>query len=505
MQVHHLLENTVKKYPEKNAVWFKDKWTNYSEIEENASKICSYLVKNNIKIGDRVAIILENSFDYIAAYFGILKAGGVVVGLNPVLSESFLHFSLSNSDTKLVIFNKKYLSKLSKVFSRIDKTMQYIIDDRDGGENFEKYINIDLTTIYAIEQQTTSIRTIDLDIAEIVYTSGSTGEPKGVTLTHLNLVANQHSIVKYLKLTERDRIMVILPFYYIYGKSLLLTHFLVGGSVVIDNRFTYPNVVLETMSQKKVTGFAGVPSTYSILLSRSNITKKKIESLRYVTQAGGAMAPSLQKKVINTFAPAELYVMYGATEAAPRLSYLEPDMLESKLGSIGKPVDNVDLKILNPDGKEVPIGETGEIAARGSNIMNGYWRDQEATNNAFRNGYYLTGDLGRQDEDGYFFIIGRKKDFIKSKGFKVSAKMIEEAIMEIDGVLEVAVVGVQDEEFGEAIKSFIVKENESGIDTEIIREGLFQKLASNEVPKYIEFVDDLPKNESGKILKTKLQ
>ena len=504
MQVHHFLENAARQYPDKKAAWYQNRWSTFSEINSKAAKLCSHLKKNNIKPGDRVAIMLENSIDYIIAYFGILKAGAVVVGLNPTLSGPFLLYRLNNSGSKTVIISKKVIPKLLPVIKKLDNSVNYILTDVRKNDNHNGLASTTFETIFQNEEESEAVRTIDLDLAEIVYTSGSTGKPKGVMLTHLNLVSNQRSIVKYLKLTEQDRVMVILPFYYIYGKSLLLTHFLAGGSVVIDNRFTYPNLVLDTMQKTGVTGFSGVPSTFSILLNRSNLRKTKIETLRYVTQAGGAMAPALQEEVVEVFAPAVLYVMYGATEAAPRLSYVEPEILPKKYGSIGIPVDNVDLKILDAEGNQLPPGESGEIAARGSNMMKGYWKDPKATENVFINDYYLTGDLGRQDEDGYFYVIGRKKDFIKAKGYKVSAKMVEETIMEMDEVHEVAVIGVDDEDMGEAVKAFIIPDNKADIKAEHIKNYLRDKLAQHEIPKYIKFVEKLPKNESGKILKTEL-
>ena len=348
------------------------------------------------------------------------------------------------------------------------------------------------------------VRQIDIDLAEIVYTSGSTGTPKGVMLSHLSLVSNMRSIVAYLGLDSTDRIMVILPFTYIYGKSLLLTHFLVGGSLVIDNRFVYPNKVLENMVRTEVTGFAGVPSTFSFLLSRSSLGSYRFPALRYVTQAGGHMAPALQREASEAFAPALLYVMYGATEAAPRLSYLDPSMLTEKSGSIGTPVPNVELLVVDEEGQPLPDGTEGEIAARGSNIMRGYWKDPEGSSRVLRGGLYLTGDLGFRDADGYFFIVGRKKDIIKVKGFRVSAKEIEERLLEMARISEAAVIGVPDEVTGEAIKAFLVpKPGESPLEQEV-RAFLKGRLSAFKLPKQIEFIEALPKNSSGKIMKSEL-
>ena len=346
---------------------------------------------------------------------------------------------------------------------------------------------------------------IDLDLETIVFTSGSTGVPKGVMLSHLNTVSNMTSICRYLQLGAADRVMAVLPFSYIYGKSLLLTHLQVGGSVVIDNRFTYPDVVLKNMVETEVTGFAGVPSTFTLLLNRSSLRKMRFPALRYITQAGGAMAPAVQQKVAEAFAPAQLYIMYGATEAAPRLSYLDPAVLPRKWGSIGKAVPNVELLIVDGEGQEVAQGETGEIAARGSNIKQGYWKSPEGTASVLKNGLYLTGDLGRTDEEGYFYVVGRKKDIIKVKGYRVSAKEIEEVLLEMEGVHEAAVIGVEDEVLGEAIKAFVVLKQDSRATREEISQYLAGKLAAHKMPKITEICSALPKNESGKILKAQLR
>ncbi len=277
-----------------------------------------------------------------------------------------------------------------------------IISDEIPKEVSDSKFYIDFEQIYSeFESNFSKQKIVDLDIASIVYTSGSTGTPKGVILSHLNIVSNTRSIIEYLKLRLEDRIMVILPFFYVYGKSLLNTHFYSGGSVVIDNRFVFPNAVWETMQKTNCTGFAGVPSTFSILLNNSAIHNYVFPALRYLTQAGGAMAPAVEKKVALAFHPAQLYIMYGATEASARLSYLSPNVLTKKWGSIGKAIPNVELFVADEFGNPLPAGEKGEIVARRSNIMQGYWRDEEETSKVLKNGLYFTGDLGKMDDEGY--------------------------------------------------------------------------------------------------------
>ncbi len=508
MQINKFLENSAQNHPDTQAVWYKDQWMDYAEIDILSNKVANYLKEVGVSRGDRVAILYENSFDYVISYFAVLKAGAIEVSLNTETTVDTLIYVLNDSGAKAIITNRKYSRYLIPALTKAHELKEVIIDQQDlsAYEDIGHCNQIHLKEIYDIGKDNhPDIRGVDVDIASIVYTSGSTGKPKGVMLSHLNVVSNTKSIVQYLQLTGKDRVMAVLPFFYIYGKSLLTTHFCVGGSVVIDNRFLFPQVILETMEKTKVTGFAGVPSTFLILLNRSKVREYKFKSLRYVTQAGGSMAPSIQKQVAEIFTPAKLFIMYGATEAAPRLSYLEPDMLVSKLGSIGKAIPNVDLFVADKSGNRLPVDQTGEIVARGSNIMLGYWKDAIQTSKVLKNGLYFTGDIGRMDEDGYIYVVGRSKDIIKVGGFRVSFKEIEDALLEINEIHEVAVVGVDDPILGEAIKAFVVFRENTDLTKENINYALKTKLPPYKQPKHIEIVDSIPKNKSGKVLRTELK
>lgn len=506
--ISHLIEHSAKKIPEKPAIWHTDKWINYQDIDEGANKLANYFIKNGFKKGDRVALLYENSFNFIIAYFGILKAGCVVTAFDTDKKTEAIKYQIINSEARAIISSNRFTRQLLPAIRECPHLKEVIIDQ----ENISMYREVSqvhtarFSDILNNESgKKPNIALLDSDLAAIVYTSGSTGTPKGVMLTHLNLVSNMKSIAEYLHLTEDDRIMVILPFYYIYGLSLLLTHILVGGSIVIDNRFIYPNVVLETMEKMKVTGFSGVPSTFTLLLHRSSLNNYKFDSLRYVSQAGGSLPVPLQKKVKEAFSPAKLYIMYGATEASPRLSYLDPDMLSKKWGSIGKAIPNVELFVADSEGNPVPQGEPGEIVARGPNIMRGYWKEPEDSAKVLKNGLYFTGDLGKMDEDGFIFIVGRKRDIIKVKGIRISAKEIEETIIEHPEIFETAVIGVFDDILGEAIKAYVRKKENSNLSENDLLMFCKKKLPLNKVPKYIDFIKVLPKDKSGKILKNQLR
>jgi long-chain acyl-CoA synthetase len=516
--VHGFLEDSARSFPEKNALFAVGKWHTYRQLNEQANRLARVLLKKGLAKGDRVGLLIENSAEYVVSYYGILKAGGTTVALNTESTPDDVSFVIGDCGIRFLIVGQKLLTRLlsvpegrpeSPALARQD-TLEAVFAWAPPGSPLPAVPGVFLAGLpdaCSLESsEGPAVRMIDLDIASIVYTSGSTGKPRGAVLSHLNIVANTRSIVEYLRLSPDDRIMVVLPFYYIYGKSLLNTHFAVGGSVVIDNRFLYPNVILQTMQDQETTGFAGVPSTFTILLNRSNVRSRRFPKLRYLTQAGGAMAPSIQKDVAETFAPASLFIMYGATEASARLSYLPPEDLPRKWGSIGKAIPNVELFVADEHGRPLPAGKEGEIAARGSNIMSGYWNHPEETSKVLRNGLYYTGDIGRADEEGYLYVVGRTKDMIKIGGNRVSAKEIEEALLEHPAVAEAAVIGVPDLVLGEAPKAILVlKGSQGGEIIEQLPRFLQDHLALYKIPKFFEIRDSLPKTDSGKILKQKLR
>jgi long-chain acyl-CoA synthetase len=507
MLVQAILEQSARAHPDKPAVWFNNVWKTYGEINRDADQLAAFLVGLGVGRGDRVAILLENSFDFICAHFGALKAGAVEVSLNTELTAESLKQLLFDCEAKILIAGSKFVSQWSGIITDLPE-LQHVLMDRSPRKSLPAAPRVQLhflsDVFQAAAQPVPDPGRVDADLASLIYTSGSTGEPKGVMLSHRNFVSNTQSIVQYLELRESDRMMVVLPFYYVYGRSLLYSHFLSGGSLVIDNRFAFPVTVLNTIRDLEVTGFAGVPSTFSILLNKSDLKSRQFPHLRFVTQAGGGMAPALQKEVVEVFRPARLFVMYGSTEAAPRLTYVEPEILPRKWGSIGRAIPNVEVIVSDEKGNRLPPGVAGEIAARGPNIMMGYWKSPAATAEVLRNGYYFTGDLGYEDEDGYIFLTGRSRDIIKAGGNRVGSKEIEDAILEISGVLEVAVIGVPDEILGEAIKAFVVRCSLT-LTEEEIRRHLQRSLPAFKNPKWIQFCDSLPKNQSGKILKAALR
>jgi acyl-CoA synthetase (AMP-forming)/AMP-acid ligase II len=318
--------------------------------------------------------------------------------------------------------------------------------------------------------------------ALVLFTSGSTGKPRGVIQTFRNLWANTRSIVEYLGLGPSDRALLILPFHYCYGRSVLQTHLYVGGSVFLDPRFMYPRVVMEAIGSEGCTGFAGVPLTFEILRREVDLSTIPLPRLRYVTQAGGPMRPETIRWARQAFAPARLFVMYGQTEATARLAYLPPERGEEKMGSIGIPIPGVELKVLDDGLRELPAGEVGHLVARGENVTPGYLDAPDDTAAILHDGYLWTGDLARRDEDGFLFLVGRAKEILKIGGYRVSPVEIEVVLAEHPGIAEAVVVGAPDPVQGEVAVAFVLPRGGGAV----------------------EVVEGIPRNSSGKPLKAEL-
>ncbi len=340
--------------------------------------------------------------------------------------------------------------------------------------------------------------------ALILYTSGSTGRPRGVVQTFRNVEANTRSIVRYLGLGTEDRALLVLPLYYCYGRSVLQTHLFAGGSVFLDGRFAFPRVVLDAIATESCTGFAGVPLTYEIIRRQVEVSTLDLSRLRYLTQAGGAMAPDTIAWVRKAFHPAKLYVMYGQTEATARLSFLPPERAEEKHGSIGVPISGVELRVVDDAGRELPIGETGHLVARGDNVTLGYLDEPEATAAILRDGWLWTGDLAMRDADGFFFHRGRSKEILKIGGHRVSPVEIEHVIAEHPDVAEAAVVGEPDALMGEVPAAFLVSRPGRSPSDDDLRAFCHARMPAYRVPVRFTVVDALPRNEAGKLLRADL-
>lgn len=505
--IHEFLEQSARRYPQKNAVIHEGVRKSYEEVNSQANRLASFLISSGVRKGDRVVQVFENGLEYVVGYYGTMKAGAVTVPLSTDLKTDGLKYLLrevepaailvSNRFEKLLFESLEYLPGLKGIVIKMPRlqwgekpvqthTWEEVVNR--GNHTTDPGLSLD-----------------ENDLASIIYTSGSTGRPKGVMLTHKNVVANTQSICQYLHLTEKDIQMVVLPFFYVMGKSLLNTHFAVGGTVVINNKFAFPASVLEEMVREGVTGLSGVPSTYAYLLHRSPLAqyRDRLGSLRYCSQAGGNM-PRIIKEGLRRVLPAhtEICIMYGATEASARLSYLEPGRYHDKMDSIGVAIPGVTLRVVDQDSKEVPQGQVGELVAAGDNIMKGYWKDPEATAKALKNGWYYTGDQAYQDAEGFFILAGRNDDLIKVSGHRINLREIEDVLMDTGRFVEVSVAGVPDDLLGHRLIAVGVAASE-GLDQGEILSYCAGKLAKFKCPSEIRLVRTLPKNSSGKVSRAK--
>ncbi len=469
--------------PDRVAILTETEQHTYRELRAHVGGAARALAALGVAKADRVGLLGDNSLAWVATYLGTLAAGAVAVPYSPTLRPEQVGALARATGCRVFAVQEKYRAR----FAGALPAGTAIVDHAPG----------DPVAGVAVDDRR--------DLAALMFTSGSTGVPRAVMVSHRNIIANTVDIAGYLELDERDRIMVVLPFSYCFGASLMHTHLRAGGSLVLNNRFTFPQLVLDHMERTECTGLAGVPSTFQILLRNSNLRQRSLPALRKVQQAGGRLPNPFIHELRAALPGARLYVMYGQTEATARLSYLPAEQLASRVGSIGKGLPGVELRVLHPDGTPVAPGEVGEIVARGDSIALGYWDDPVQTAQSFRDGALWTGDLARVDADGFITIVDRAKDFIKASGHRVAAKEIEDHLASFADVVEAAVIGIPDEILGEAVKAFVVLRPGAATTPEEILGRCKSIMPSYQVPRELVVLPALPRNPSGKVAKAELR
>lgn len=480
----YLLENTRDN---QIAIITKDESYTYGEVKQIATRLAGELISLCIRPGDRVGLLSQNSIFWAAAYLATLKICAVSAPFSTLVTPDDLRRNAEFIGCKALFFEKRQQRKFGEAFG---KGLPIIFDD---------CLNQPGPTAWPATP-------VDLDQdAALMFTSGTTARPRAVRVTHRNIQANTDSIIEYLELSSTERILVILPFYYCFGTSLLHTHLRVGGSVALCNTFTFPETALDLMESAECTGVAGVPSSFQLLLRNSTFPRRATPSLRKIQQAGGKLHSVVIRELIAAKPQAKIYVMYGQTEATARLSYLPPEMLPTKLGSIGRGIPNVNLIVIGEDGNLVKPGEVGEIIARGDNISPGYFNDPEASADKFVDGALHTGDLATVDEDGYIFVVDRIADFIKSWGYRVSSQEVESCVLQLPEIISAAAVGVPDLTAGEAIHVFVTLRAKAEITPDAVIAHCHEKLARHMVPEVVTIIKSLPLNPHGKVIKSELR
>ena len=467
--------------------------TSYRDLWLRVGAVARWLSGAGVARGDRVALLCDANADYVAGYYGALAIGATAVALNTAARAAEIAGWIAHSGAAALVLDGRH-PEAAKLGPVLDSELRVLA--RDGAALARQHD--DLAAVLAAAEEPVRLASVTADtLAALIYTSGTTGNPKAVMLSHGNLAANTESIVEYLELSASDSIVCVLPFYYSYGNSVLHTHLAAGAKLIVEPNLVYPHTVVETLARERGTGFAGGPSTFALLASRVQFDKYDLSALRYVTQAGGPMSAALTERVRALLPRARLFVMYGQTEAAARLTYVPPERLSAKLGSVGIAIPGVEIEVRSEQG--APASAPGEVWARGANVMQGYWKDPQATERVLVDGWLNTGDMGRLDADGFLFLEGRRSDFIKVGAHRVYPRDIESVIEELPGVAEVAVVGTSDDLLGEVIKACIVRDAHTSLTDTAVKAHCRARLANYKIPKVVEFVPALPKTASGKV------
>lgn len=507
------LQFQADKRPRSEAVICGSVRIDYETLNARSLAIQEQLNQLGLKKNDKVAVLFPNHPDFIAIFFAIVKIGAVVVPINPMLKSNEIAHILSDSEARAIIVHDLLLGEVAQAVHQLEGLEYVIVAERKSKDalevSFRKVKPIEMTS-NARASGAVSSANIDnpaTDLALLVYTSGTTGKPKGAMLSHHCLMSVwPFNIFSTLELNETDRILGLLPMCHIYGiGSLVSAPVALGCSVVIMPKFE-PKSALACISQEKITVMPGVPAMYQFMMMEYEQNKVDLSSLRYCLSAAAPIAPDFLERIRNEFG-ASVVEGYGMSETAGGGTVNPPDA--GKSGSIGLAIPEVAVAIVGPDGHtELPRGaeHVGEIAVKGACVMLGYHRQPEASAEAFnKDGWLLTGDLGFCDHDGYVFIVGRKKEMIIRGGQNIYPRELEEVILKMEGVQDVAVIGVPDELMGERVKAFIVCKPGAVLTEDSVKEFCGANMAPYKVPRIVEFISELPRNSTGKLLKRLLK
>jgi amino acid adenylation domain-containing protein len=503
MLVQEFLERSADRLPDKICLVCDGRRLSYAEVEAQANRLANCLRDAGFRRGDRAVIYLPNSVEAVVAIFGVLKAGGVFVVANSSTKEAKLTYVLSNCGAAAFITGARQGTLARRLQSHLSSPGAIILT----GAPADSGVVPGALWHEQIQEGASSARpqpvNIDLDLACLIYTSGSTGEPKGVMSDHSNVVFASGSIISYLKNTEQDVVIGLLPLSFDYGLYQLLMTFRFGGTLVLEKGFAYPAAALQRIEEERVTGLPGVPTIFAVLL-KMDLGAYDLSSLRYLSNTAAALPTSHIVSLRQAFPRATLYSMYGLTETK-RTLYLPPDQLDVRPGSVGIAIPGTEVWLEDEAGNRLDPGQVGELVIRGRHVMRGYWGDPAATERRYRPGplpgerVCYSGDLFRTDDEGYLYFVARKDDIIKSRGEKVAPKEVENVLYAVEGVSEVAVVGVPDPVLGEAIKAFVVTGGGRELTAAAVLAHCRASLEDYMVPQQVEFLKELPKTESGKI------
>ncbi|HWO75258.1 MAG TPA: long-chain fatty acid--CoA ligase [Bacillus sp. (in: firmicutes)] len=496
MFVTEQLAEHARTQPEKVITSFKGRDTTYKQLWKQAQNLAGYFQAKGYQKEDRIAVYLPNSDYFLVCYYACQLGGYAFTPVNTKLAAPEVEYIFTHSEAKALIYDERFepiLSQIGPALNQFNDRLQV-----GGEETLEAVISNDSIPFHEvlIEPEDTTV---------IFYTSGTTGKPKGVMLTAYNVRAVAQIWSEAMEITSSDRVQIVTPLFHCAASHVFSIPVIYkGGTVVIEEAFS-PEQTLNTMEQAKVTIFFGVPAMYSILLNTPKMAGLDLSCLRLFTYGAAPMPYELVKKLKALYPGVKVQNLYGQTENSPAATTLKDHYALEKIGSVGEPLPQTEVRVVDEDGNDVPTGEVGEIVVKGPQNMKGYLKNEAETYKTLKNGWLYSGDLGRFDEQGLLYIVDRKKDMIIRGGENVYPVEIEEVLYQIPEVLEAAVVGIPHEVYGEVPKAFIVLKEGNSLTAEDVAEFCRTKLAKYKLPAEVSFIEALPRNASGKVLKNQLR
>jgi amino acid adenylation domain-containing protein len=500
--LHDSLAVAAENDAAKTALVVDGRRVSYEELLDSALRFARALREQGLERGDRVVVFTDNSLPCVVSIFGTLLAGGVFVVVNPQTKADKLAYILTDSEAAFLVTEGTIARVAAEVRERAPSLRAAI---KAGGGELDGMLAFE-ELLAGTEPVPGDVGVIPLDLAALIYTSGSTGNPKGVMMTHGNMVFATGSLSEYLRLGPEHRILNVLPLAFDYGLYQLLMAVRMRATLVLERSFVYPAQVLKRAEEEEITVFPGVPTVFATLVSMHEREPLRFASVERVTNTAAALPPSFHDPLREIFPNALIFRMYGLTECK-RVSYLEPELLDSKPTSVGKAIPGTETLVLDDERRRVRPGETGVLHVRGPHVMVGYWRLPERTAEMLVEGplpgerMLCTHDHFTIDEDGFLYFVGRSDDIIKSRGEKVSPAEVEDALYAISGVREAAVIGSPDELLGEAVHAYVALEEDAVLTERDVISACRGRLESFMVPARVFFLDELPKTASGKIRK----
>ncbi|MBT3256801.1 MAG: long-chain-fatty-acid--CoA ligase [Deltaproteobacteria bacterium] len=503
MNVGYLLINSANKFPKRTVVISEEGRSSFEEFNQRTNRLANAMLRAGLKKGDRVAILFFNNAHFAETYFAAIKAGLVATPVNFRLAVPEILYILNNSQSKILFYDPEFEARFAGIQERLE-TVQFFVSPHNGNSipaaTYEDFIS-------SGEGSSSSLPHVcEDDPCQLMYTSGTTGRPKGVILTHRNIIWNLFNTISGREDQPGEKALIVGP---LFHAAALNNHFTIqvalGGTSILIRKFE-PESLLQTIEKEKATVMSGAPALYNMLIQHANAHKYDVRSITKCTAGADKLPMETKEKLLDFFPNIKgIYDVYGCTEASPSITILNAKDSLRKDMSVGKALPFLEVRVVDENDRPLLPGKVGELICRGPNVMQGYHEDPEGTREAIRNGWLYTGDLAKIDEEGFFYIVDRKKDMVVSGGENIYPREIEEVLIRHPAIADVAVVGVPDPAWGESVKAFVVLREGRFINEQEVTDFCKKFLAGYKKPKTVAFVPLIPRNPSGKALKRVLK